>query len=173
MFAAIYLPNFYLQAAVRHQPELHAQPLALIDGEMARATIMQMNTAAEQLGVRCGMAPSQGLARCLQLTIKMRHRAQEKLLSEMVLQFAFTLAPFVEATAPGICTIEFTDNRNLDRKVTRVIEQLADAEITATGGIAQTPDTSLLAAHLARPVLQVGDVRTFLASLPIETLALA
>lgn len=170
MFAAIYLPNFYLQAAIRHQPKLHAAPVALVDGEAAKAAIIQLNAAAEQFGVRCGMTPSQGLARCLQLIVKMRDRVQEKLLSEIVLQFAFTLAPYVEATAPGVCTVEFTDDRDLERKVRRMIDQLAESEIMARAGIAQTPDTSLLAAHLARPVLQVGHVRTFLASLPIETL---
>lgn len=172
MFATLYVPNFYLQAAVRHQPELHAEPVALIDGEVVKAVIIELNTTAEELGVRCGMAPSQGLARSLRLIIKIRDRAQERLLNDIVLQFAFTLAPYVEATAPGVCTIEFTDDRNLHDKVTRVIEQLADAEISARAGIAYTPDTSLLAAHLARPVLQVGDVQTFLASLPIETLAI-
>jgi hypothetical protein len=30
MFATIYLPNFYLQAAMRHQRELRAKPVALI-----------------------------------------------------------------------------------------------------------------------------------------------
>lgn len=172
MFATIYLPNFYLQAAVRHQPELQAEPVALIDDQVAKASIIQLNTAAEELGVRCGMAPSQGLARCLRLVVKARARAQEQLLDEIMLQFSLTLAPYVEATAPGVCTIEFTDDRDLHRKVTRVIEQLAQTELTARAGIAQTPDTSLLAAHLARPVLQVGDVDTFLASLPIETLAI-
>ena len=33
MFATIYLPNFCLQAATRHQPELCEKPVALIDGE--------------------------------------------------------------------------------------------------------------------------------------------
>lgn len=172
MFATIYLPNFYLQAAARHQPELHAQPVGLIDDQIAKATIIQLNPIAEQLGVRSGMAPSQGLARSLQLIVKTRDRVQEQLLGDIVLQFAFTLAPFVEATAPGVCTIEFTDDRDLHAKVTRVIQQLAENDIAAHAGIAHTPDTSLLAAHLARPVLQVGDVRAFLASLPIETLAL-
>jgi len=34
------------------------------------------------------------------------------------------------------------------------------------------PDTSFLAAHLARPVLQMDDAKEFLAPLPIETLAI-
>ena len=119
------------------------------------------------------MTPSQGLARCLQLVVKARARAQEQLLSELLLQFGFSLAPFVEATAPGICTVQFTDAKNVSHNVLRVIEQLRDAGIAAQGGIAPTPDASLLAAHLAKPVLQIDDAKDFLAPLPIETLATA
>jgi hypothetical protein len=172
MFATIYLPNFYLQAALRHQPELTAQPVGLIDGQAAKATIMQLNRAAEDVGVRCGMTPSQGLARCLQLVIKTRLLPQEKLLDDLLMQFAFSLAPFVEATAPGICTVQFTDNKNVLRNVERVVEQLRESQITAQAGIALTPDASLLAAHLAKPVLQIDAAKDFLAPLPIETLAI-
>ena len=172
MFAAIYLPNFYLQAAIRHQPELRAQPVALLEEEENKPVIIQLNEAAEQAGIRKGMSPSQALARYLQVTIKARARPQEKSIQEMLLHYAFTLSPFVEATKPGICTIQFTDNRDLSAKVSRVIEQLAECEIIGQAGIAPTPDTSLLIAHLARPVLQVENPKEFLAPLPIETLAM-
>ena len=170
MFATIYLPNFHLQAALRHQTEFTTQPVALLDDESAKAVIIQSNRTAEEVGVRPGMTASQGLARCLELIVKTRLREQEQLLEALLLQFGFTLAPYVEATAPGLCTVQFTDNRNLRAKVERAIAQLAASGITARAGIAHTPDTSLLAAHLARPVLHVGDTKTFLASLPIETL---
>ena len=172
MFATIYLPNFYLQAAMRHQPELRAQPVALLEEQEKKPVIIQLNEAAEQAGIRKGMTPSQALARYLQITIKARARTQEKSIQEMLLHYAFTLSPFVEATKPGICTIQFTDNRNLRAKVSRVIEQLAECEIIAQAGIALTPDTSLLIAHLARPVLEINDAKEFLAPLPIETLAM-
>ena len=172
MFATIYLPNFYLQAAMRHQPELRAQPVALLEEQEKKPVIIQLNEAAEQAGIRKGMSPSQALARYLQVTIKARGRMQEKSIREMLLHYAFTLSPFVEATRPGICTIQFTDNRDLSAKVSRVIEQLAECEITAQAGIALTPDTSLLIAHLARPVLEINDAKEFLAPLPIETLAM-
>lgn len=172
MFATLYLPNFYLQAALRHQPELSLRPVALIDDQVAKAVIIQLNRPAEEVGVRVGMTPSQGLARHLELSVKCRMRTQERSLDELLLQFSYTLAPYVEATAPGLCTVQFTDQRELGTKVERMIAQLTDQGITAWAGIAQTPDTSLLAAHLARPVLQVGDIKTFLASLPIETLAI-
>ena len=172
MFATIYLPDFYLQAALRHQPELRAKPVALIDDQEKKAVIIQLNDAAEATAVRSGMTPSQGLARCLQLVIKVRAPAQEKLLQEILLHFAGTLAPYVEATAPGISTIQFTDTKSVAAKVTQVIEQLAESEIIAQAGIAPTPDASFLAAHLARPVLQVDDSTGFLAALPIEVLAI-
>ena len=201
MFATIYLPNFYLQAATRHQPPLRTKPMALIDEKEAKARIIQLNEAAEKAGVRKGMTPSQGLARCLKLVIKTRSHSQEKLIDEILLQHAFTLAPYVEATAPGLCTIQFGrqpsrlsgqtgfqpatidgQDPRLPRqagclssavKVSRVIEQLAECEITAQAGIAHLPDASYLAARLARPVLQIDDAKKFLAPLPIETLAIA
>jgi nucleotidyltransferase/DNA polymerase involved in DNA repair len=172
MFATLYLPDFYLQAAIRHQPELSGQPVALIDDQEKKAVIIQLNAAAEELGVQTGMTPSQGLARSLSLIIKVRSAAQEKILQDVLLHFAGTLAPFVEETGPGIATIQFTETKNIAGKVSRVLAQLAEAEIVAQGGIAPTPDASFLAAHLANPVLKTDDAREFLAALPIEVLAI-
>ena len=172
MFATIYLPNFYLQAAMRHQRELRAKPVALIKEQEKKPVIIQLNEAAQKAGICKGMTPSQALARYLQIIIKARAYAQEKSIQEMLLHFAFTLSPFVEATAPGVCALQFTDHRDLTAKVSRVIEQLAECEITAQAGIAPTPDTSLLIAHLARSVLQVENPKEFLVPLPIATLAM-
>ena len=102
-------------------------------------------------------------------------------MQEILLHYAFTLGPFVENTSPGVCTIQFTkwnrhpvENRlagsQCHGNVLRVIEQLAKGEIAAQAAIAPTPDTSFLAAHLARPVLQIENAKEFLAPLPIETL---
>ena len=173
MFATIDLPNFYLQAAMRHQRELRAKPVALIEEQDKKPVIIQLNEPAEKAGIRKGMTPSQALARSLEVVIKVRTRRQEKSIQEMLLHFAFTLSPFVEATAPGVCTIQFTDNRDLTAKVSRIIEHSAECEISAQAGIAPTPDASVLAAHLARPVLEIDDAKEFLARLPIETLAMS
>ena len=172
MFATIYLPDFYLQAALRHQPGLAARPVGLLDDQEKKAVIIQLNRRAEQVGVRSGMTPSQGLARSLDLVIKVRSQSQEKLLEGILLHFAGTLSPFVEATAPGIATVEFTDHRDLGRKVSHVVSQLADSEINAQAGIAPTADASFLAAHLAEPVLQIENATEFLSALPIEVLAI-
>jgi protein ImuB len=172
MFATLLVPNFYLQAALRHAPELRNKPVALIDDQESKAIIIQLNECAEEVGVRCGMAPSQGLARCLTLIVRTRDRLQERLLAELVLQCAFMLSPDVEATAVGIWTIQFTDSRRIEENVSRAVATLNAMAITARAGIAQTPDASLLAAHMAKPVLKLGDTKTFLASLPLEVLAI-
>src|SRR5215831_4534545 len=172
MFATIYLPNFYLQAATRHQPELYDKAVALIEDYERKPVIIQLNDAAERVGVRKGMTPSQALARSLRVVIKVRAHTQEKSMQEILLHHAFTLSPFVEDTAPGVCTVQFTDSRNLSDKVCRVIEQLRECEIRAQAALAPTLDSSFLAAHLARPVLQLDNAKEFLAPLPIETLAI-
>jgi len=173
MFATIYLPNFYLQAAMRHQLELCGKPIALIEEHERKPVIIQLNEAAENAGIRKGMTPSQALARSLRVVIKVRAPPQEKSMQEILLHHAFTLSPFVEETAPGVCTVQFTECRNLSEKVAGVIEQLAECEIRAQAAIAPTSDTSFLAAHLAQPVLQIENAKEFLAPLPIETLAVA
>jgi hypothetical protein len=180
MFATIYLPNFYLQAAIRHQPELRLKPVALIEEQEKKPVIIQLNEVAEKAGIRKGMTPSQALARSLRVMIKARARMQEKSIQEILLHYSFTLSPFVEATASGICTVQLRHRHPADEwagspyyaKLLHVIEQLAESEIRAQAGIAATPDTSFLAAHLAQPVLEVDDAHEFLAPLPIETLAM-
>ena len=173
MFATLYLPNFYLQAALRHHPKLRSQPVGLIDPSHKKVAVIELNEVAEKAGVTKGMTPSQALARCLQVMIRTRERAQEKLIDEILLQHAFMLSPFVEATAPGVCTVQFTDNRQLMAKVSRMLAKLEKCEIRAHIGIASLPDASLLAAHLARPILHIDEPKKFLARLPIETLAIA
>ena len=106
MFATIYLPNFYLQAAMRHQPGLCAKPVALIEEQEKKPVIVQLNDVAEKAGIDKGMTPSQALARSLQIVIKVRARQQEKSIQKILLHYAFTLSPFLEATAPGICTVQ-------------------------------------------------------------------
>jgi protein ImuB len=170
MFAALYLPDFELQAALRHEPQLREKPVALLDDEEAKSTIQQLTKIAADAGVSQGMAPSPGLASCLSLILKSRALEQEKIAGEILLHYASTLAPEIEATAPGVCTVHFTSSKNCRENVERVVRQLGRLELTARGGLAATPDLSFFAACLAQPVLQIDEPKNFLAPLPIETL---
>jgi protein ImuB len=172
MFATIYAPNFFLQAVIRHDETSSSTPIALIDETETKPLIIQLNQAADDAGVRRRMTPSQGLARCLTLVVKTRSGAKEAALSNVILQYSFSLSPNIEATAPGIWTVQFTRTDNIEHKVFAVVEQLGQCHITAQAGIAPTPDMSFLAANLARPVLQINNPAKFLAPLPIDVLTL-
>ena len=185
MFATILLPNFYLQAIARHQPKLREQPLAVLDDTAIKAVIVQLNEAAEKEGVHTGMTPSQALARCLHLVIKARARDCEQQISDILLHHAFMLSPLVEATAPGVCTVQFMQPSNRDcsrngrsrpgqhpltEKLRCTVDLLARCDLIAHAGIAENPDASFLAVHRAEPVTHVTETKGFLAPLPIETL---
>jgi len=172
MFATIYLPNFFLQAATRHQDLCSSMPIAVIEEQEKKPLIIQLNQSAEHAGVRLGMAPSQGLARCLGLVIKTRSASNEAALGNLVLQYCFSLSPYVEATAPGVWTIQFTRTSCLYQQVADVIDQLGKCDLTAHGGIGATPDLSFIAANLTETVLQIDDAHAFLAPLPIDILAI-
>lgn len=172
MFATIYLPNFFLQAAIRHQNLSGSTPVAVIEQNDKKPLIIQLNHAAEVAGVHIGMAPSQGLARCLKLIIKTRSSANEAAVANLLLQYCFSLSPSVEATAAGVWTVQFTRTANLYDAVSSVIHQLGQCEITAQAGIARTPDLSFLAANLTHSVLQIGHSEKFLARLSIDVLAI-
>jgi len=172
MFATVYLPNFSLQAAIRHQDLPSSTAIALIEEQEKKPLIIQLNHTAEQAGVRLGMAPSQGLARCLGLVIKTRSASNEAALGNLVLQYCFSLSPYVEATAPGVWTVQFTRTTGLYEHVADVIDQLGKCHLTARGGIGATPDLSFLAANLTDSVLQIDDTDRFLAPLSIDVLAI-
>ena len=95
---------------------------------------------------------------------------EEKIADEILLHHAATLAPEIEATAPGICTVRFTSRKKCRENVEGVVRQLAQLQLRAQAGLAATPDLSFLAACLARPVLQIDNPTKFLGPLPIETL---
>src|SRR5690348_14557494 len=106
MFAVIFIPNFSLQAILRHEPDLRSRPIALIDPQATKSVITQLTSAAQSSGVDEGLTASQAMARCADLIIKPRSLAQEESATEVLLQTAYAFSPNIERTAPGICTIE-------------------------------------------------------------------
>lgn len=173
MFGVIFLPDFDLQASLRHQPlRLRQGPVALLhEDTAAKPTIFQCNEAATAAGVRVGMTSSQGLARYGALRLLPRSPAQEAAVAEALLESAFSCSPWVEATGEGICTFELRNARPMRESCgERVVGHLARLDLRAQVGIAANPDLALLAAHAARPCLQVDDAHAFMADLPITTL---
>ena len=180
LFASLLIPRFYLQAALREHALSTAidlpnergfrKPAALIDEREKKPVILELNQAAESGGVTGGMTPSQALARCLDLLVLPRSLQQEIAVQEILLERAFTLSPYVEETAPGLCTVQFFDHRDRVGEILRALTELRSCGITAAAGIGSDADVSYLAAHRAQPLLVVDDRTEFLAPLPLEVL---
>jgi protein ImuB len=159
MFAVIFIPNFSLQAVLRHDPELRERAIALVDPAVPRPVIVQLTSAAQSCGACEGLTASQAIARCAELIIKPRSLAEEQSATEVLLQTAYAFSPNIESTAPGVCTMELkglpflSKPDSLEQWAANIIEVLAQFYIEAKIGFAVTPELALLSAQPANPVL--------------------
>ncbi len=172
MFAVIYIPDFFLQAALRHQPELAVQPVALIDESLPKPAIVQLTKAGRVAGVCAGMTSTQAMARCREIIIKPRSATQEAAAADALLQCCYLSSPYVEATAAGISTLDLKGQNSAgDEKFARQIITLLDqVQLMAQVGVAPTPSVALHAARRAAPFRYINDPADFLNELPVESL---
>jgi protein ImuB len=172
MFAAIHLPNFSLQAALRNESDLSQQPVAIASGEI----IFQTNPPAAGFGVVAGLTASQAQARCGHLLIRPRSTALETTATEILLQSAYHFSACIEETDAGVCTMELK-GLGLDGPeachtwATRILKMLDTFYLEGRVGFAVTPALAYLAARVAQPILVVQNVDEFTARLPVEMLA--
>jgi protein ImuB len=161
MFAVIFIPNFSLQATLRHEPELRARAVALVDSKLTKPAIVELTAAAQACGVGEGLTASQAMARCAELIIKSRSLAQEASATEVLLQTAYAFSPNIESTASGVCTMELkgmafgSDFAAAESWAEKIIEVLVQFHIEAKIGLAVTPELALLAARAANPILSI------------------
>src|SRR5207244_1739459 len=176
MFAVIFISDFSLQAVLRHEPELFSKPVALVDPGSSKTNIVQLNPAARACGVCEGQTPSQAAARCAELKIKARSFSQEESAAGVLLQTAYAFSPFIESTAPGLCTMELkglpldSNSASAEQWASKIVQALAPLHLSARIGIALTPALALLAAREARPLLLVQTSADFLSTLPVAAL---
>jgi protein ImuB len=179
MFAVIYLPQFSLQSALRHEPELWTKPVALVDPERSTPVVCETTDAAAASHVSEGLTSTQALARCRDVVIRHRSPAQEASATEVLLQCAYGFSPHIESTAPGLCTLDLQGLSALSAgeptALAACAEQLRTAlvrlNLRARVGIGPTPNLARHAARWAKGVQIVDDAETFVRSLPVVSLA--
>jgi len=173
MFAVIYIPDFSLQAALRHEPELATRPVALVDESLPKPAIIQLTQAARATGVCAGLTSTQAMARCREIIIKPHSAIQETAATDTILQCGYLFSPYVETTAPGICTLDLRGQSSAgdEQFGQQIITLLQQFHLKAQIGVAATPSVALHAARRASPFLRVDNPAGFLNELPIESLA--
>lgn len=170
-YAVLHVSQFPLHALLRTQPDLLDQPVGLLDGARKRAVLIAASEAALRAGVELGMTAPQALARCSRLVLKTPEPPLEKEASALLLAGGFSLSPAVEATSPGVCTIDLqgVDPALQEAHVDRAVEHLRQQGLPATGGIGPTPLLALYAAQGTERLQVVTQARRFLADLPLAT----
>jgi protein ImuB len=166
-FAVLIVPDFALHALRRSDPSLHGRAMALVAGEGRRARVTEASPEAR--GVAPGLAATLAMSRCPGIALKQRDPGAEVEAHRLVVAAAFTLAPRVESTGAGCCTV---DLRGADRARTEAIMRLRAAELAQAGlplriGAGATPLIASYAARCAGPVLVVDDPDGFLRPLPL------
>jgi protein ImuB len=178
MFAVVHIPNFVLQAALRHEPELWDQSVALVDPALNTPRVCAVTDTARAGGVSEGLTPTQALARVRDVRVRHRSPAQESAATDALLQCAYGFSPHLENTAPGLCTLDLrglaelkaADPAALARWTGRFRGVLAALHLRSRIGVGPSPMVAQHAARWTDSVEIVGDARPFIASLPVAAL---
>ena len=169
MFAVLRVPGFALQAILRVEPALRGQPVALLAESKRGATIATCNDLALAAGVEPGYSVPRAQARCPALAVRVPQPELEREAGAALIAAAFSVTPYVELTAPGVCTLglEHLAAPRRARAVQHALDELAALQLTATAGLAATPLLALYAAKHAPPAGVVLGDRAFLDPLPV------
>jgi protein ImuB len=143
-------------------------PAALLDDDGIH--VIELNPAAEQAGIRIGLSTSQAIARAPELVLYTRSLPHERHLQNVLLQLAYTFSPFIESSAPGVCTIDMRKTRNQPNGRRKLLAQLRAIGLKAQAGIGPNPEIALQAAKVANPILEISHDCKLLQSLPLESL---
>lgn len=178
MFAVIHVTHFPLQAALRHEPELWAKSVALVDPALRTPVVHDLTDAARAAGVAEGLTPTQAMARCSGVLIRHRSPIQEAAATEAMLHCAQAFSPRIEATAPGVCTLDLQGLAELVEADATVLAAwagklrtvLAGQNLRVSVGVGATPNLARHAARWTDGIEIIGDPGVFVASLPVWAL---
>jgi protein ImuB len=175
-FGAIYIPNFILQAIGRCEPELRAQPLAIIDGPPPTYKVVAFNRLAEILGVALGMTKA-AVSQFAQVTIRPRCKVKEEAAHAALLDVAWSITPRVEDAAPDTLLVDisgltslFGDEENIAQEIASRASALGmDVHVAMSANV---ETARIMARALPGPtIVPEGEERRFLETLPVSMLS--
>ena len=104
-FACIHIPHFILQAALRAEPELRAQPAGIVEGTPPLLTIVALNEKAALLGLRLEMTKLQA-EQIPGLQLRQRSAAHETAAHAALLDLALAFSPRIEDTTADTIALD-------------------------------------------------------------------
>jgi len=149
-FACIYIPHFILQAALRAEPELRAQPAGIVEGTPPLLAIVALNEKAARLGLRLEMTKLQA-EQISGLQIRNRSAAHETAAHAALVDLALAFSPRIEDTAADTIGLDLGGLVSLFGSLENLAQKLAaraaEFGFSANVGVASNPEAAQLAAR--------------------------
>jgi len=149
-FACIYVPNFPVAAALRAEPELRTQAVAILEGKPPLETILAVNEQASRLGIASGMTKSQAELAC-ELVLRPNSPLQNSAAHAALLDCAQSFSPCVEDAACDTSLLDLAGMESLLGSLPEIACALHDRAailgLNANVAVASNPDTAVLAAR--------------------------
>jgi protein ImuB len=167
MFAVLRVPSFPLQAVLRSESGLAGQAVVL--SRLDEPAVAFCTKSAHVAGIRPGQSLPQAAARCPEMIVRPPQPALEREAEAALLAAAFSVAPQVELTSPGTCTLDLAGLAEPRREpaLRAALAELAAAGLEASAAFAATPLLAFYAACQAPPHEVLAGTREMLAPLPL------
>lgn len=157
MFAAIHVPDFSVDAVVRHEPDLREKALAIVDGRPPLWNVVAVNARARRDGIEPGMTRLQ-VEQFFDAAIRKRSGAQEAAAHAAMLDCAGACSPRVEDTSLDTAVVDIAGMNHLLGSAAELAESLAGdlarLGLAASIAVASNPDTAVCAAR-GRPGITI------------------
>src|SRR6266404_9779230 len=148
--ACFWVPELSLIAALRAEPQLCAEPLAVVQAGLGgRAHVLGATAAA--VGVEPGQSLAEARAICPRLITREASPERERAAAQAAREAASAVSPRVEETAPGLVHLDASGLESLigdDRAVARAGVAAAErVGVRAAVGLAGSKSVAWLAAR--------------------------
>jgi len=170
MYAAIRIPQFALQAALRTEAFGPEACVAVLRETAQRSIIFQANSFASRYGVREGQTVSQAIAKCRDLLVRPRKPLAEKAARLTLFSCIYAYTPFIESTSEESYTLQLQGipAPSLHARIRDLLTQLKQLGFSPQIGVAETADWANYAAICAQPLLWIEDAKVMFKEISIH-----
>lgn len=174
-FASIFVPDFPVEAVLRAEPELRAQPVAVLEGKPPLQKIFGLNEKARRAGLELGMTRLQADI-SPDLAFRCRSALQESAAHTALLDCAQSFSPRVEDTANDTVVLDISGMEPLFGAPAKLARDLAhrasELGLETNVAVAANPDAATLAArgYPGVTVIPSGNEEERLGHLPLDVL---
>jgi len=162
--AALWVPDFPLQALLRSFPELGELPVAVAAGPKAQDLVVAATAQARELGLRPGLTVAQARQLASQVQIKTLPKAVEEAAAASLVDVARSFSPRVKRVRAGLVWLEVA-GKEVPHQLWR---RCFSVGLRAQVGVAHRGEVATIAARTGEVVvIPPGQEAAFLAPLPL------